>query len=96
MPRLTTRDNKASYNNKMFYGPGNTIRVPSLKRSDRTWRNFYRLFPFLQGEKYYYGSPLKKLKWYYPNDKQDTWRNHIKPSPFKKKLYKLRKKRNRK
>lgn len=27
------------------YGQGNVTRFPSLKRSDATWRNFYRLFP---------------------------------------------------
>lgn len=60
IPRTVNRDNQVTYN----YGSGggsNSIRVPSLKRSDRVWRNFYRLFPSLKGRKTYNGCKLKKI-----------------------------------
>lgn len=60
MPRGIYRDNKDDYN----YGSGgdtHSIRVPSLKRSDKVWKNFYKLFPFLKGLKTYKGLKLKKI-----------------------------------
>ena len=50
-----------------------SVRVPSLKRSNATWKKFYKLFPELKGQSYYlYGNdelsrqnesfiPLKKI-----------------------------------
>jgi hypothetical protein len=61
MPKQITRDNKNSYNARSG-GEQNSIRVPSLKRSDRVWRNFYNLFPALKGRTSYRGCKLKKLK----------------------------------
>ena len=54
-------DNKNSYNTRSG-GEQNSIRVPSLKRSDRVWRNFYNLFPFLKDRTSYRGCKLKKLR----------------------------------
>ena len=62
MPKQVTRDNKSSYNTKSGDGNRNAIRVPSLKRSDKVWRNFYTLFPSLKGMTTYRGSKLKKVK----------------------------------
>jgi hypothetical protein len=60
MPKQITRDNKAAYNARSG-GESNSIRVPSLKRSDKVWRNFYNLFPNLKGLKTYRGCKLKKV-----------------------------------
>lgn len=60
MPKQITRDNKVAYNTRSG-GESNSIRVPSLKRSDKVWRNFYNLFPFLKGLKTYRGCKLKKV-----------------------------------
>lgn len=60
MPKQIFRDNKAAYNAKSG-GECNSIRVPSLKRSDKVWRNFYSLFPSLKGLKTYRGCKLKKI-----------------------------------
>lgn len=60
MPKHITRDNKATYNIRGG-GESNSIRVPSLKRSDKVWRNFYNLFPTLKGQKTYRGCKLKKI-----------------------------------
>ena len=43
---ITRRDNKSSVNYGSGYS-GNVVRYPSKKRSKATWRNFYRLFPYL-------------------------------------------------
>lgn len=40
------RDNKPQLNG-IGWGSGNTIRLPSLKRSKRAWRNFYKHFPIM-------------------------------------------------
>ena len=61
MPKHVTRDNQKAYNTKSGYGNRNSIRVPSLKRSDKVWRNFYNLFPQLKGQKTYRGCKLKKV-----------------------------------
>jgi len=61
MPRGVHRDNKNAYNTRGGDGNNNSIRVPSLKRSDRTWRNFYRLFPHLKGKDTYRGSKLRNI-----------------------------------
>lgn len=45
MPRAVYRDNKRNYNESGWYCSGYTMRVPSIKRSKKTWKNFYRLFP---------------------------------------------------
>ena len=51
------RDNKDYYNTRggAFYAR-NTIRIPSLGANNKTWNNFYKLFPnikkFLMGDKY--------------------------------------------
>lgn len=52
--RLVYRDNKDVLNTNgvpLGWWKGNTIRVPSLKRSKNTWKRFYKLFPSLKGEK---------------------------------------------
>lgn len=44
----TTRDNDRFCKKETGAGCSNAsyiVRVPSLSRSDRTWKNFYRLFP---------------------------------------------------
>lgn len=61
MPKHVTRDNKAAYNARRG-GYSNAVRVPSLKRSDKVWRNFYNLFPSLKGQTTYRGCKLKKIK----------------------------------
>lgn len=60
MPKQVTRDNKNSYNTRSG-GEQNSIRVPSLKRSNKVWRNFYNLFPSLKGLTTYRGCKLKKV-----------------------------------
>lgn len=40
-----SRDNKHVYNGKGMSHWRGCVRVPSLKRSNKTWRQFYRLFP---------------------------------------------------
>ena len=60
MPKHITRDNKNSYNTRSG-GEQNSIRVPSLKRSNKVWRNFYNLFPHLKGQKTFRGCKLKKV-----------------------------------
>ena len=61
MPRQIFRDNKLAFN-AISGGECNSVRVPSLKRSNKTWRNFYNLFPWLKGEKTYNGLKLKSVK----------------------------------
>lgn len=64
MPRDVYRDNKQVYNvsNKGRGGDKpNPIRVPSLKRSNATWKKFYSLFPFLKGKKTYGSIKLKQI-----------------------------------
>lgn len=54
-------------NQKFVYNSGNctgyfdSIRVPSLKRSDATWKRFYELFPQAKGLKTFRGFKLKKI-----------------------------------
>ena len=59
--RVTHKDNQRF----CYVGSGgsnkNEIRVPSLKRSNRTWRNFYELFPYLKGLETYHGIKLKRI-----------------------------------
>lgn len=63
MPKHVNRDNQKAYNTKSGYGGNqNSIRVPSLKRSDKVWRNFYNLFPHIKGEKTFRGCKLKQIK----------------------------------
>jgi len=62
MPKQIYRDNKAAYNTRGGWSNSNAIRVPSLKRSDKVWRNFYNLFPSLKGQKTFRGCKLKKIK----------------------------------
>lgn len=59
-PKAAHRDNKGTYN-RGSGAQSNTIRVPSLKRSNKVWNNFYRLFPHLKGKKKWYGAKLKKV-----------------------------------
>lgn len=46
--RITNKDNqKFTYNTgSSSSGSRNRVRIPSLKRSDATWRRFYELFPY--------------------------------------------------
>ena len=63
MPKPVNKDNQETYNN----GSGNlgslqsSIRVPSLKRSNKVWRQFYKLFPWLKGKEKCNGGKLKKI-----------------------------------
>lgn len=59
MPKPVNRDNKGVYNVGSGYGR-NSIRVPSLKRNNKVWKNFYELFPTLEGLTHYMGIKLKK------------------------------------
>lgn len=60
--RIVNKDNqKFVYNGGNGGNNKNTIRVPSLKRSNSTWKRFYELFPFLKGKKTYRGIKLKKI-----------------------------------
>ena len=62
MPKQVTRDNQKAYNAKSGDYRRNSIRVPSLKRSDKVWRNFYNLFPEAKGGKTFRGYKLKQIK----------------------------------
>lgn len=60
--RIVNKDNqKFVYNSGNGDSNKNTIRIPSLKRSNATWKRFYELFPFLKGKKTYRGIKLKKI-----------------------------------
>ena len=60
--RFVNKDNqKFVYNSSGGGSNRNTIRIPSLKRSNATWKRFYELFPFLKGKKTYRGIKLKKV-----------------------------------
>ena len=60
--RIINKDNqKFCYNSSGDGSNRQRIRVPSLKRSDATWRKFYELFPSLKGLKTYNGIKLKKV-----------------------------------
>ena len=61
MPKADNRDNKNSFNAKSGYGGSTSVRIPSLKRSNSTWKKFYELFPYLKGETSYRGVKLKKI-----------------------------------
>ncbi|MBR6907090.1 hypothetical protein IKN40_00920 [bacterium] len=61
--RIIHKDNqKFVYNSNNGGSNRNTIRIPSLKRSNSTWKKFYELFPKLNGMKMYRGIKLKKIK----------------------------------
>lgn len=60
--RFVNKDNqKFVYNTSGSGSNRNTIRIPSLKRSNATWKRFYELFPKLKGMKMYRGIKLKKI-----------------------------------
>lgn len=60
--RIVNKDNqKFVYNDSNGGSNKNTIRIPSLKRSNAIWKRFYELFPFLKGKKTYRGIKLKKI-----------------------------------
>ena len=60
--RIVHKDNqKFVYNGGEGGSNRNTIRIPSLKRSNATWKRFYELFPNLKGMKMYRGIKLKKI-----------------------------------
>lgn len=60
--RIIHKDNqKFVYNSGNGGSNRNTIRIPSLKRSNATWKRFYELFPKLKGMKMYRGIKLKKI-----------------------------------
>lgn len=60
---ITRWDNKSSVNYGSGYS-GNVVRYPSKKRSKSTWRNFYRLFPYLAEKDGWDGSKSSR---YNPN-----------------------------
>lgn len=45
-PQKEGRDNKDVYVGSGFGNSNNPIRYPSKKRSIKTWKNFYKLFPY--------------------------------------------------
>lgn len=55
------RDNKVQLNG-FGWGTGNTIRLPSLKRSKRTWRNFYKHFPIMLESDFIKNRRIKKKR----------------------------------
>ena len=60
--RIVNRDNqKFVYNSGNGTGHFDSIRVPSLKRSNATWKRFYELFPDAKGLKTFRGFKLKKI-----------------------------------
>lgn len=68
-PLGETRDNKKSFNfrggftHKLSKPWGtNTIKYPSKKRSRKTWKNFYGLFPFLAKQDNWDGKESDKMK----------------------------------
>ena len=54
-------DNRSQYVGTSHRGGTTSIRVPSLKRNKRTWKNFYKLFPFMEDEEWL-GRKRVKLK----------------------------------
>lgn len=60
MPKPVNKDNQETYNRKSGNSQ-NSIRVPSLKRSNKVWRQFYKLFPWLKGKETCNGGKLKKI-----------------------------------
>ena len=61
--RIVHKDNQkfvynSSGNGAVYF---NSIRVPSLKRSNATWKRFYELFPEAKGLKTFRGCKLKKV-----------------------------------
>ena len=50
MPRIVHRDNKRYVNQGHKWNDtiGITVRVPSLKRNKKVWKNFYDLFPYIK------------------------------------------------
>ena len=48
--KIVHRDNKDYYNLSGGGGSGSgyKIRIPSLKRNEKVWKNFWKLFPYLQ------------------------------------------------
>ena len=60
--RIAHKDNqKFVYNSGNGTGHFDSIRVPSLKRSNATWKRFYELFPSAKGLKTFRGFKLKKV-----------------------------------
>ena len=60
--RIIHKDNqKFVYNSGNGRGHFDSIRVPSLKRSNATWKRFYELFPDAKGLKTFRGFKLKKI-----------------------------------
>lgn len=60
--RIINKDNqKFVYNSGNGTGHFDSIRVPSLKRSNATWKRFYELFPEAKGLKTFRGCKLKKV-----------------------------------
>lgn len=60
--RIIHKDNqKFVYNSGNGTGHLDSIRVPSLKRSNATWKRFYELFPSAKGLKTFRGFKLKKV-----------------------------------
>ena len=60
--RIVHKDNqKFVYNSGNGTGHFDSIRVPSLKRSNATWKRFYELFPDAKGLKTFRGFKLKKI-----------------------------------
>lgn len=60
--RIVHKDNqKFVYNSGNGSGHVDSVRVPSLKRSNATWKRFYELFPEAKGRKTYRGCKLKKI-----------------------------------
>ena len=59
--RIVNKDNqKFVYNFDNGGGHVDSIRVPSLKRSNSVWKRFYELFPEAKGLKTFRGCKLKK------------------------------------
>jgi len=61
-PKRVRKDNQKTINYGSGYGNRNSIRYPSKKRSRRTWKNFYTLFPHLAERDGWDGKTSKRMK----------------------------------
>jgi hypothetical protein len=61
-PTREGRDNKGVYVGSGGSYKGNTIRYPGKKRSKRTWKIFYQMFPRLAKEDGWDGNTSKKMQ----------------------------------
>ena len=61
MPKPVNKDNQETYNSGSGGVNWSSVRVPSLKRSNKVWKQFYKLFPWLKGKETHNGGKLKNI-----------------------------------